>query len=391
MEELLLTGQSRPLNEELQKFLSSVPDSRRTSRGNFKHPLPDVIAMQCLGRLCGKTSRQDIISFTREHFDEIHSKLGILKNGVPSEATLCRIERAIDPDAVAELYAKFAAMFLQPMEDGRQRMLAMDGKYTRGTTLQDGRCPDIVTIYSPEDGIALGTEMCEEKSNEIKAGPKLLEAVDISGAVVTMDAMSCQRDIVAAVRERGADYLIGLKANQKGLLWSAEDNLKDIDADDRYLPPVKLEHGRIEDRMCLVYRHLECIESLERWKDLKAIVRIDVHKIEKKSGKVSDETRYYITSMTADAKILHDYAQKHWAIENNLHWSLDTGLHQDAIKRKYKESARNLDTIQKVVMLAMNVAMRKHPPYEGRAKCRLADVRRKAANNIDYAMTLLAL
>ena len=347
--------------------------------------------MQCLGRLGDKTSRQDIISFTKEHIDEIRSKLGILKNGVPSEATLCRIEKSIDPEVMAGLYAKFAARFLQPMEDGRQRMLAMDGKYTRGTTLQDGRCPDIVTIYSPEDGIALGTEMCEEKSNEIKAGPKLLESVDISGAVVTMDAMSCQRDIVAAVRKHGADYLIGLKANQKSLLWSAEDNLKDLDADDRYLPPVKLEHGRIEDRTCLVYRHLKCIEGLDKWKDLNAIVRIDVHKIEKKSGKASDETRYYITSLAADAKTLHDYAQKHWAIENNLHWNLDTGLHQDAIKRKYKESARNLDTIQKVVMLALNVAMRKHRPERSKDKCRLADVRRKAANNIDYAMSLLAL
>ena len=389
MEEQLLAGQ--PLSTELVEFLSGIPDPRRTDRGDFKYPLPDIMLMLCLGRLCGRVSRQDIISFTKEHLDTLQSRLGILKKGCPSEPTLCRLEKSIDPDAMARLYAALAAKSLLPMEDGRLRMLAMDGKYTRGTTLADGRSPDIVTLYSPDDGIALGTEMCEEKSNEIKAGPKLLDSVDISGTLVTADAMSCQKDIVSAIREHGADYLIGLKANQKSLLWDAEDHLTKLAPDDRYLPSITLRHGRIEDRECLVYRNFEGIRTAREWKDLKSIIRIDVHKVDKRSGKTSDETRFYITSLTSDAKTLHDYAQKHWAIENNLHWTLDTSLHQDAIKRKHKEAARNLDTVQKTVLLLMNVAIRKHPPVEGRGKCSMADVRRKAANNLEYAISLLAL
>ena len=336
-------------------------------------------------------SRRDIISFTEEHLGILQSRLGILEKGCPSEPTLCRLEKGIDPEAMARLYADLAAKSLLPMEDGRQRMLAMDGKYARGTTLTDGRCPDIVTLYSPDDGIALATEMCEEKSNEIKAGPKLLDKVDINGMLVTADAMSCQKEIVSAIREHGADYLIGLKANQKSLLWDAEDNLDELVPDDRYLPPITLEHGRIEDRKCLIYRNLESIRTAKEWKDLNTIIRIDVHKVDKRSGKTSDETRFYITSMTSDAKTLHGCAQKHWAIENNLHWTLDTSLHQDAIKRKHKEAARNLDTIQKTVLLLQNVAMRKHQPFEGKEKCSLADVRRKAANSLDYAMSLLAM
>ncbi len=88
---------------------------------------------------------------------------------------------------------------------------------------------------------------------------------------------------------------------------------------------------------------------------------------------------------------MHDYAQKHWAIENNLHWTLDTSLHQDAIKRKHKEAARNLGTMQKIVLLLQNVAMRKHLPVEGKGKCSLTDVRRMAANSLDYAISLLAM
>ena len=168
-----------------------------------------------------------------------------------------------------------------------------------------------MTLYSPDDGIALGTEMCEEKSNEIKAGPKLLDTVDISGTLVTADAMSCQKEIVSAIREHGADYLIGLKANQKSLLWDAEDNLAKLAPDDRYLPPITLEHGRIEDWKCLVYRNLEGIRTAGEWKDLRAIIRIDVHKIDKRSGKTSDETRFYITSLTDNAETLHGYTRKH--------------------------------------------------------------------------------
>ena len=391
MEELLQAGQSRPLSPELMEFLSGIPDPRRTDRGDFKYPLPDVMVMLCLGRVCGRVSRRDIISFTEEHLGVLQSRLGILEKGCPSEPTLCRMEKNIDPDAMARLYADFAAKWLLPMEDGKQRMLAMDGKYARGTTLADGRCPDIVTLYSPDDGIALGTEMCEEKSNEIKAGPKLLDTVDISGTLVTADAMSCQKGIVSAIREHGADYLIGLKANQKSLLWDAEDNLADLVPDDRYLPPITLEHGRIEDRKCLVYRNFEGIKTAKDWKDLNSIIRIDVHKTNKKSGKTSDETRFYITSLAGDARTLHDCAQKHWAIENNLHWTLDTSLHQDAIKRKHKEAARNLDTMQKTVLLLQNVALRKHPPVEGEGKCSLADVRRKATDSLDYAISLLAM
>ena len=347
--------------------------------------------MLCLGRLCGRVSRRDIISFTKEHLDTLRSRLGILEKGCPSEAALCRLEKDIDPDVMARLYAALAAKSLLPMEDGRLRMLSMDGKYTRGTTLADGRCLDIVTLYSPDDGIALATEMCEEKSNEIKAGPKLLDTVDISGTLVTADAMSCQKEIVSAIRGHGADCLIGLKANQKSLLWDAEDNLAELVPDDRHLPPITLGHGRIEDRKCLIYRNLEDVRTAREWKDLNAIVRIDVHKVDKRSGKTSDETRFYITSLTSDAKTLHGYAQKHWAIENNLHWTLDTSLHQDAIKRKHKEAVRNLDTVQKAVLLNQNVAIRKPPPVEGKGKCSLADVRRRAANSLDYAISLLAL
>ena len=120
MEELLLTGQSQPLSTELMEFLSGIPDPRRTDRGDFKYPLPDVMVMLCLGRLCGRVSRKDIISFTEEHLDTLRSRLGILEKGCPSEPTLCRLEKGIDPDVMARLYAALAAESLLPMEDGRR-------------------------------------------------------------------------------------------------------------------------------------------------------------------------------------------------------------------------------------------------------------------------------
>ena len=119
MEELLQAGLSRLLSQELMEFLTSIPDPRRTGRGNFKYPLPDVMLMLCLGRLCGRVSRQDIISFTEKHLDTLQARLGILEKGCPSEPTLCRMEKDIDADAMARLYAGPAAKSLLPMEDGK--------------------------------------------------------------------------------------------------------------------------------------------------------------------------------------------------------------------------------------------------------------------------------
>ena len=178
---------------ELVNFASSVPDFRRSNKGNIRHRLRDMLILIVFARASGRVGRVDIIDFGRSNLGRFQ-KMGMLKNGVPSEATLCRVENGIDDTSMANRMQKFAESLLSKLgrERGGRDIICVDGKATRGTVLTNGRNPDIVSAYSPAAGITLATEACEEKSNEIKAVPALLKKIDLMGKIVTSDAMSMQ-------------------------------------------------------------------------------------------------------------------------------------------------------------------------------------------------------
>jgi hypothetical protein len=139
----------------------------------------------------------------------------MLKNGVPSEATLCRVEYGIDDSALADRMQELAKSFHRRLSkaDGDKEIICVDGKAERGTVQDNGRNPDIVSAYSYNTCITLATEACREKSNEIKAVPWLIDKINISGKIVTADAMSMQKNIIGRIRENGGYFLIELKAN----------------------------------------------------------------------------------------------------------------------------------------------------------------------------------
>ena len=135
--------------------------------------------------------------------------MGMLKNGVPSEATLCRVDNGINDCAMADRMQEFVEVFhAQLRSRSRREIICVDGKAERGTVLANGRNPDIVSAYSFNTGITLATEACQEKSNEIKAVPQLIDKLDIAGKIVTAGAMAMQKDIIDRIRGKGADFLI---------------------------------------------------------------------------------------------------------------------------------------------------------------------------------------
>lgn len=179
-------------------FASSVPDFRRTGRGNIRHCLADIIMLMILGRASGHVARSEIIEFGRNNLNRLR-KMGMLGNGVPSEATLCRVEYGIDELSMADRMQEFAEAFHRKLlkDNAFMEIICVDGKAERGTVLENGSSPDIVSAYSPSTGITLATEACREKSNEIKAVPRLIDRIDVSGKIITADAMSMQKDITS--------------------------------------------------------------------------------------------------------------------------------------------------------------------------------------------------
>ena len=189
--------------ERLMNFASSVPVFRRSDKGNIRHRLNDIIILMIFGRTCGHVGRADIIEFGKHNLNKFR-KMGMLKNWIPSEATLCRVENGIDDLAMADRMQEFADNFhdelLKACRD--REIVCVDGKAERGTVQENGRNPDIVSAYSFNTGITIATEACQEKSNEIKAVPILIDKIDISGKVVTADAMSMQKDIIEKNQEQ---------------------------------------------------------------------------------------------------------------------------------------------------------------------------------------------
>lgn len=335
--------------ESVAEFANSVPEFRRTNKGNIRHKLSDIIILIILGRASKCIGRTEIIAFGRNNLSKFR-KMGILTNGVPSEATLCRVEQGIDDLRMADCMQSFMDKFRKEFLNRKagQEIICVDGKSMRGTLQNNGRNPDIVSAYSSASGITLATELCQEKSNEITAVPILLDKLDIAGHIITADAMSMQKQIIDKIREKKAAFVIELKANQRSLRYGIEDGLKQRHPLQTYTEGPTLEHGRIETRTYRVYDGLELIADKEKWGGNLTVVSFDTQTINKSTGKQTFEHRLYVSSLHADASYIGYVIRKHWAVES-MHWSLDYNLKQDRIKRKSLKTARNLDTIQRIV------------------------------------------
>ena len=386
--------------EKLDRLVRSVTDHRRSDKGNFRHKLPDMLYLSFAARLGGCQTRKEIIAYGEAHLEELQSEFGILDGGIPSEPTLHRMEKSIDGDEFSRLYSEFACAVAQecrPAASDEPMVFAVDGKAMRGTTQSNGRSPDIVSLYDTNSGITLDMEPCQEKSNEIKATPETLRRTPLpDGAVVTGDAMNCQKDIVDLIRANGYDYFIALKANQKEVRWSVEDELPGITPADEYHGDVECSHGRIHERHCRVFRDLSRISGIEKFRDVRAVVEVKTRTQEKATGKASSQTRYYITSHTGTARQQDYISRRHWAIENNLHWELDTLQKQDATKRKHTATARNTDIMQKVVHTILSYALRCRLPQQiacskEKMKTKIKSLATLAKNNIAFALSLMAL
>ena len=341
--------------ERLMYFARSVPDFRRTDRGNIRHELGDIIMLMVFARMSKCVGRADIIEFGKHNLRKLQS-MGLLRNGVPSEPTLCRVEKGIDEIGFAEQMSTFSNAFNDELVKvcGQQEIICIDGKAMRGTIQENGRNPDIVSAYSFSTGITLATEACQEKSNEIKAGPLLIDKIDVAGRLVTADAMSMQKEIIDKIREKDGYFLIELKANQRALRYGVEDKIKQATPRFTYTEGPELGHGRIENRTYKVYDGLDLIADKDKWGGSLTVVEFVSHCTKKSTGVETTETRLYVSNLPADTPYIGKAVRNHWSIES-MHWGLDFNLLQDRIKRKSTKAARNLDTLQRIVFSLFSI------------------------------------
>jgi predicted transposase YbfD/YdcC len=375
--------------ERLMDFAYSIPDFRRTGKGNHRHKLGDIIMLIILARMSKRIGRADMIEFGKHYLRRFQS-MNMLKNGIPSEATLCRIENGIDSMKLAEKMAEFSRMFHDELVNicGRPEIINIDGKAMRGTVLENGRNPDIVSAYSPSTGITLATEACDEKSNEIKAVPLLIDKIDVTDKLVTADAMSMQKEIIDKIREKGGHFLIELKANQRALRYGVEDKIKQCAPRFSYREGIELEHGRIEKRTYNVYNGLELIADKDKWGGNLTVVEFVSNSTKKSTSEETTETRFYVSDLPDDTPWIGRAVRDHWAIES-MHWGLDFNLLQDSIKRKTNNAARNLDTLQRIAYSLFSIWKGRRKKRSDKAKG-LAELMRHVSGNITKLLRFLS-
>lgn len=376
--------------DRIMELFEEIPDPRRPG-GNIQHKLVDLLVIILLGVICGCETWIEIEDYAHAKYEWLKTILE-LPGGVPSNDTYRRLMTRMLPQRLEEAYRQWVLPYVGGCIG---KHIAIDGKTictASNYRLSNEETPEgklhIISAWVREDGISLGQIKTDEKSNEITAIPKMLDTLDVKGAVVTIDAMGCQVDIAEKIIDREANYLLALKKNQLNLYESVEEYFKWARTEPIEKKQLKEysyeehEHGRHVYRTVEVCNDVSWIETVREWKRLSSIVCVT--RKGEREGRQTEETAYYISSREWEADEVAKHIQGHWTIENNLHWSLDAAFNEDSSKIHLGYSAENLSVIRKIAQKLLKA----ETTFKGGSIRRKA--RRVALLN-DYAEKVLML
>jgi predicted transposase YbfD/YdcC len=316
-----------------------------------EHLLEEILLITIAAVVSGANGWNEIEDYAHSKHAWFKSFL-TLPSGIPSHDTFNRVFSALDPE---ELEKGFVAWVSSIAKLTAGEVVAIDGKTLRGASEPSKKGSDkkaivhMVSAWANTNCLVLGQRKVDEKSNEITAIPKLLDALELSGTVVTIDAMGCQRAIAEKIVSKKADYILAVKENQGHLLEEIKDSFQMLTAD-AVVEEIDFGHGRIEQRRCSVIADLSLIEKATEWASLHGIVRIQSERFHKATGKTEREIRYYITSLEADAERLNRAIRQHWGIENKLHWILDVGFGEDLDRKRAGHAAQNFSVLNRIAL-----------------------------------------
>jgi predicted transposase YbfD/YdcC len=346
---------------------------------NREHLLEEILFITIAAVLSGAESWNDIADYGEDKLEWLKTFLQ-LPGGIPSHDTFNRVFAALDPE---EMERGFAAWVSSIAKLTAGEVVDIDGKTLCGTR-ETGKkkLVHMVSAWASANNLVLGQRKVDEKSNEITAIPKLLEALELAGTVVTIDAMGCQREIARKIVEKNADFVLAVKDNQGQLAEQVRDSFLLLPSD-ALAEEIDCGHGRVEQRRCSVIADLSLIEKSSEWASLKGLVRIESERYHKVSGKIEHEIRYYITSLASDAERINAVIRQHWGIENKLHWVLDVAFGEDLDRKRTGHAAQNFSLLNRI---ALNLLKKETTFKRGIRSKRL-----KAARNQPYLLKVLGI
>ena len=365
----------RPQLLDPRPYFADLPDPRRETQ-NKLHKLHDILMIVLCAVLSGVEDWVGMADFAEEKEAWLRGFLE-LPNGIPSHDTLSDVLGRIDPTAFQAAFTAWATAALPGLAD---ELICVDGKAVRGS--RDGANPAVhwVSAFAGRARWVLAQRAVAEKSNEITAIPDLLALLDLRGAMVSIDAMGCQKTIAQAIVDAGGDYVLTLKDNNPTLCEDVRLWLDTEVACGRLpvLETVEKDHGRIEIRRYALGDRIDGLEAKPDWAGLQAVGRVESTRII--GDQTSTECRYFLCSFPERDRFATT-VRSHWGIENQQHWILDVQFGEDACRTRKDHSAENLALMRR---MALNLLS-----HNGLPRNSIRRRKRRAALNDDYRLRLL--
>jgi predicted transposase YbfD/YdcC len=342
--------------EALIAQLETIEDPRCAWK--VEHRLLDILVIAVCAVLGEAESFEDIALYGRCKRDWLGTFLE-LPSGIPSHDTFRRVLTLVDPDAFERRFLAWVRAVFRP-EEGAPRQVAVDGKTVRRSfDLRKGRSPlHLVSAYATGHGLVLAQRATETKGGELAVIPELLDGLDLSGCLVSLDALACQPALAERIVGRGGDYLLALKGNRR----KAHAEVKAWFAANAFALGAPLRpcfdafddgHGRLVRRRVFACADLAPLTALAAWPGLATVVAVETIRGIPGRGKVTTEIRHYLSSARLPPERLAAAIRNHWRVENGLHWVLDVVFREDASRVRERNAARNLALLRKI---ALNLA-----------------------------------
>src|SRR3984893_17772293 len=371
---------AKPQLRVLLDHLATIKDSRQSWK--VAYPLREVLFLVICGTIASGDDYDDIVDWGEAHLSFLR-RFSEFHHGIPCADWLRTVMNRINPELFAACFSSWVAECWPDKPD----LVAIDGKTSRRShdRKRGQKALHLVSAFATTRRLVLGQEATDEKSNEITAIPALVERINLAGALVSIDAMGCNPNIAQSLLDAEADYLLAVKLMKSELHAEIKSYFDNAPSDKiEQSQTVEKSHGRLEIRTHTVSHEVDCMTPERsypgafRFPKLTTIAMVE-SRIER-GEKIETERRSYISSRILAAEAFADAVRSHWAIENNLHWTLDMTFNEDQSRLRVGHGAKNMAVVRH---FALNLIR------QANDKLAIKRRRKRASWDPDYLLQIL--